>query len=198
MISNWTTTKKNYLLLASGDDIISTMQEPYDISHMMCTHMIGGQENKGEGGGGRGRGHMGNTQNIFEMMKTCQQKKQMNKNVKDKMREKEHKQPRETQKSINRGFFWIHRKKHVAECMKQLQTFSFGLCKHVKSINKCTDSCLDVDLKCNQNCASRIASCIQRISFSSDRFSFIRMFHTATLMPNLNLNDGQLWCHGCP
>lgn len=44
---------------------------------MMCTHMIGSRENIGkEGWGevtGRGRGHMGNIQNIFEMMKMSTQ-----------------------------------------------------------------------------------------------------------------------------
>lgn len=56
------------------------------------------------GGGGK---HMENIQNIFEMMKTCQQNKQMNKNVKDKMTQKEHKQPREIYKLINRFLEYI-------------------------------------------------------------------------------------------
>ena len=38
----------------------------------MCTHMIGWKKNiKEEAGRGGGGGHMGNIQNIFEMMKTC-------------------------------------------------------------------------------------------------------------------------------
>lgn len=60
------------------------------------------------------------------MMKTCQQNKQMN--VKDKVTQNEHKQPREIHKSINRFLEHIKKKKHVAEYMKQLLTFSFGFC----------------------------------------------------------------------
>lgn len=41
------------------------------------------------------------------MMKTCQQNKQMNKYVKDKMTQKEHKQPRKIHKQINRLFEYI-------------------------------------------------------------------------------------------
>lgn len=73
------------------------------------------------------------------MMKTCQQTKQMNKNGKDKMTQKEHKQPREVHKQINKIFLntYIKKKrKHVAEYMKQLWTFSFGFCKHAESISK--------------------------------------------------------------
>lgn len=65
-----------YLLLASRDDIISTMQEPHDISHMMHAHdwFKGKQE---EGGRDReGRGTWGNIQKNFEMMKRCQHNKQ--------------------------------------------------------------------------------------------------------------------------
>lgn len=45
------------------------------------------------------------------MMKTCQQTKQMNKNGKDKMTQKEHKQPREVHKQINKIFLNTYIKK---------------------------------------------------------------------------------------
>lgn len=68
---------------------------------------------RGRMGRGRGGGHMGNIQNNFEMMNTCQQSKQMNNNGKDKMTQKEHKQPREIHKQVSN--FLIHiKKKHVA------------------------------------------------------------------------------------